>query len=220
MPLPLEITFVGHACFVIQHSAARLLTDPYAPEIGYAPVAQSVDVVTLSHDNPKWHSCLDDVRTAQVYRGLEHLGASVTYGPFALEAVEVFENLPASGPNAMIKISAQDVRILHMGDCGHLPTPAQIEACGAVDVLLALAGAGPTLALADLMEFIAQIQPKIVIPMHFAVPHLAMRAAPVEAMEALWPGEIVRGGSSFSVARDGLPSAPQLRVLEPLRLRS
>ena len=215
----LEITFLGHACFLFQFANKRLLTDPYSTAIGYEAVDLTVDVVTLSHHNPKYHSCLDDVKTETIYKGLEQLGATINHGPFVLQAVEVFENLPADGPNAMVIIEAAGLRVLHMGDCGHEPTPVQVEACGRVDVLLALAGAGPTLALPDLMKFIEALGPKIVIPMHYGVPGLDMQIAPVEELEQLWTGELVRGGSSCSVSGESLPDEAQLWVLAPLRLR-
>ena len=216
----LDITFFGHACFRLQCRGQRLITDPYSPQIGYAPVAQSADVVTLSHDNPRYHSCLDDVRTGQVIRGLEHLGETLQSGPFRLSFIEVFENLPDDGPNAMTLVEVAGLRVLHMGDCGHLPTQAQTLACGRVHILLALAGDGPTLALPDLIEFSRAIGAKVVIPMHFGVPGLTMQIEPVETLEQLWPGEIKRGGSSCRVSPLDLPASPQLQILEPLRLRA
>lgn len=217
MPNSLDITFIGHACLLLQCDNQRLLTDPYSPEIGYAPVDQTVDVVTLSHENLKYHSCLADVRAQTVVRGLEHLGETVESGPFKISFVEVFEELPDDGPNAMTLIEVAGLRILHMGDCGHLPTPEQIKSCGKIDVLLALAGAGPTLDLPDLMKFVAAIEPQIVIPMHFGLPGLDSRFAPVGELEKLWTGEIVRQSSSCQIGREALPEAPQLWVLEPLR---
>ena len=219
---PLKITFIGHACFCLEWKTRRLLTDPYAPVIGYAPIETRADFVTLSHENPKYHSCLDefdgfDNAPNAIYRGLEHLGQTVHHGPFALQAIEVFENLPSDGPNAMTLIEADDIRVLHMGDCGYLPTNEQIEACGRVDVLLALAGAGPTIDLPDLLQFIEAVNPKIVVPMHFGVPDLDMKIAPVEELENLWPGEIVHKNSSCQISRDALPAEAQLWVLEPLR---
>lgn len=215
----LDITFIGHACFLLQYRGNKLLTDPYSPAIGYAPVDQTADLVTLSHHNPKYHSCLDDVRADQVIRGLEHLGQTVRSGPFQISFIEVFEKLPDHGPNALTLIEVAGLRVLHMGDCGHLPTSAQTKACGRVDVLLALAGDGPTLALPDLLRFVEAVGAVITIPMHFGVPDLDMRLAPVEELEKLWPGEIERGGSSCQISRETLPAARQLRVLEPLRLR-
>ena len=219
---PLKITFIGHACFCLEWKTRRLLTDPYSPQIGYAPIDTRADFVTISHENAKYHSCLDefdgfDDAPNALYRGLEHLGQTVQRGPFSLRAIEVLERLPSEGANAMTIIEAGDVRVLHMGDCGHLPTRAQIEACGKVDVLLALAGAGPTIALPDLLRFIVEIQPKIVIPMHFGVPNLTMQIAPVDQLEELWAGEVQRKNSSCQISAADLPDETQLWVLEPLR---
>ncbi len=222
LPASLEITFVGHACFALESEDQRLLTDPYSPVIGYAPVDQSVDVAVLSHENLKYHSCLDDVRAQTVVRGLEHPGQTVERGPFKLSFVEVFEKSPDGspdydGPNAMTRIEVAELRVLHMGDCGHGPTRAQTEKCGEVDVLLALAGAGPTLDLPDLLEFARAIGAKIIVPMHFGLPGVVGNFAPLSELENLWPGEIVRLGSSCRVSRAQLPDEAQLWVLEPLR---
>ena len=136
----------------------------------------------------KYHSCLDDVRANRVIHGLQHLGQTIESGPFQISFIEVFENLPDDGPNVMTLIEVVGVRVLHMGDCGHLPTETQIEACGRVDVLLALAGAGPTLALPDLLTFVEAVQAKIVIPMHYGVPGFTMQIAPVRGISESMAG--------------------------------
>ena len=162
------------------------------------------------------------MRTDEVIRGLEHLGETAESGPFRISFVEVFEKAPDGtpdyqSPNAMTIIEVVGLRVLHMGDCGHGPTPEQTRACGRVDVLLALAGAGPTLDLPDLMEFTRAIQPKIVIPMHYGLPGVVGNFAPLGELEKLWDGEIVRHDSSCHVFAPQLPDAPQLWVLQPLR---
>ena len=224
---PLKITFIGHACLCLEYKTRRLLTDPYSPEIGYAPIETRTDFVTISHENRKYHSCLDEFEQFDgapnaIYRGLEHLNQTVRCGPFGLQAIEVFEKLPdddgkAEGANAMTIIEAGDLRILHMGDCGHLPTKTQIEACGRVDILLALAGAGPTIALPDLLEFIVDLGPQIIIPMHFGLPHVIGKFGPLSDLEKLWPGEIAHKSSSCQISRDDLPDSSQLWILPPLR---
>lgn len=220
MPASLEITFIGHAALLLECDNARLLTDPYSPQIGYDAVNETVDVVTLSHENLKYHSCLNDVRAQTVIRGLENLNKTIENGPFQISFVEVFENLPNDGPNAMTIIEVADLRVLHMGDCGHLPTPSQTQACGKIDVLLALAGAGPTIALPDLLQFAAAIEAKIIIPMHYGLPGVIGNFEPLSELEKLWPGEIVRSGTRCQISRADLPDEAQLWVLEPLRLRS
>lgn len=218
----MRFTFLGHAAFLIETDGQRIITDPYSSEIGYAPISESADVVTLSHDNPKWHSCLDDIRGEfETVHGLEIVGSSVRHGEVTFGAVEVFENPPDDGPNAMIWLESEGLRVLHTGDCGFLPDDQTLQKCGRVDVLLALAGGPPTLELEDLVRLIDKLQPRIVIPMHFGVPGLAMNALPVEELEKRFESsKVVRPeGSSLEITRENLPPATQLQILIPARQR-
>ncbi|HEX9996867.1 MAG TPA: MBL fold metallo-hydrolase [Abditibacterium sp.] len=216
----MRLTFLGHAAFLIQTAGKRIITDPYSSEIGYWPIAEHSDIVSLSHENPKWHSCLDEISgDYEVLRGLE-LETPIQRGEITFGAVEVFEEAPATGPNAMVWLESEGIRVLHMGDCGFLPADETIEKCGRVDVLLALAGGLPTLPLDDLMVFIEKLQPKIVIPMHFGVPGLQMEALGVAELEKRFDkAQIQRNGASMlEISHGKLPDALQLQVLEPGRL--
>lgn len=219
----MRITFLGHACFSLQFNHARVLTDPYSPEIGYLPVDETPNLVTLSHQNPKWHSCLDDVRGEfEIFHGLERINMNTVTRNLWLSAVRVYENLQfQEGPNAMIKIQGGKIRLLHMGDCGHALDEATVRKCGSVDVLLAPAGGSPTIDLRDLKRFINELQPKIVIPMHFAVPGLGMKLRGVEDFVDLWPRDRVvnHNASSMEISRDSLPEQTQLHLLRPARLQ-
>ena len=179
----MRITFLGHAAFLIQNAGVKIVTDPYSSEIGYLPVDQRADFVTLSHDNPKWHSCLDDVKgDFEIVNGLELTERCVQRGAVRFGAVKAFEQ-PNQGENAMIWTEIEGVRVLHMGDCGVLPDDETLEKCGRVDILLALAGGFPTLNLDDTMILIEKLAPRIVIPMHFGVPGLQMKALGVEEIK-------------------------------------
>lgn len=224
--LAMRLTFLGHAAFLIQSAGKQIITDPYSSEIGYLPVNQRADFVCLSHQNRKWHSCLDDIRGEfEVINGLEIIENGATRGAISFGAVKVFEK-PEEGENAMIWMESEGVRVLHMGDCGVLPDDETLEKCGRVDVLLALAGGFPTLSLDDLMIVIEKLAPKIVIPMHFGVPGLAMKALVVEEIEKRFEAyRLVRGqSSSLEISSDllanTLTTGPQLQILKPLRLKN
>jgi L-ascorbate metabolism protein UlaG (beta-lactamase superfamily) len=45
----MKITWVGHACFLIDADEARILTDPFAEEVPYTFVETPVGIVTFSH---------------------------------------------------------------------------------------------------------------------------------------------------------------------------
>ncbi len=223
--LDMRITFLGHACLLIQTGKTGVITDPYSSEIGYLPVDERANLVTLSHENPKYHSYTGDIPGAfETYHALEHIGQTVKRGGVTLESILVHEILPSEGPNAMVKITAENISVLHMGDCGHLPTKEQIAVCGHVDVLLALAGGPPTIQLDDLMKFVQKLCPRIVIPMHYAVPNLSMQAHEVEEFAALWDADDVTKHDSSTleitpfVLETDLPH-PQLHILKPKRAR-
>ncbi len=223
----MQVTWFGHAAFGIEANNTRILTDPYSSQIGFAPIDESFDIVTLSHHNPKYHSCLDEVRGApHVVDGLAlaRSGQVLERENLRFGAVEVAEDEAGNGPNAMLWLEAAGLRVLHMGDCGHLPSPEQTAACGRVDVLLALAGAGPTLAIPALIGFIEALKPRLVIPMHFGLPQLkTMTLAPVEELErafaARFGAEQVRRAAQprLLVAPPELPAQSTLLVLPPAR---
>lgn len=216
----MRLTLLGHAAFYIETQGKRIVTDPYDASIGYRPVEMEADFVTLSHDNPRWHSCLDNLYGSyEVVNGLELAGNEVERGELRFGAVQVFENLPDEGPNAMVWFESEGLRVLHTGDLGHLPTEEQIAACGKVDVLLALAGGAPTLALHELLDFVEKLKPAMVIPMHFGVPGLKMEAHPVEDLIAVWPGKVVRHqGSTVDTAQVEFTGEAVLHVVKPLRI--
>lgn len=222
----MNLTWFGHAAFGLEVGGLRILTDPYSSEIGFAPISEAFDLVTLSHHNPKYHSCLDEVLGApEVVDGLElaRSGEVLRRGEVRFGAVEVAGDEAGNEPNAMVWIEADGVRVLHMGDCGHALGREQVEACGQVDVLLALAGAGPTLSIQSLLDFISALQPKLVIPMHYGTPQLkTMTLLPIEELEGAFgerfgAGQVRRAASSSVVAAPNLTSEPTLLIVPSAR---
>ena len=86
----------------------------------------------------------------------------------AIESSEMY-NHPEHEPDkcAMYRWEMDGISIGHMGDVGNPFTAEEIEFFRGIDVFLALAGDIPTIRLTDLKQVIDQVQPKLVIPMHF-----------------------------------------------------
>lgn len=168
----MKITWYGHAAFLIETATAqgevRVIMDPFSSRTGYDPIHAAADVVTLSHDNPKYHSCLDELQGApEIVHGLEIIGRVVATHGLRSGAVPVFESYDfeqdrGEGPNTMIWLEAEGLRVLHMGDVGHALDEARTAACGQVDILLAPTGGTPTIQLPDLQDFIARLRPAAV----------------------------------------------------------
>jgi L-ascorbate metabolism protein UlaG (beta-lactamase superfamily) len=216
----MRITWYGHAGFLIEGDGHRIIMDPCSSACGYAPVDDTADIVTISHVNPKYHSCLDAIHgNPIVVNGLEILANGCDVDGVQFEAVEVFEDDAGGGPNAMICFTIEGIRIGHMGDLGHALGSDQLETLRDVDLLLALAGGPPTIELADLKKVIDIVQPAISIPMHYLTDKIDMNILPVTAFTELFPAERIRERETswIDIAADALPTAPEIHVLQHAR---
>lgn len=227
----MRLTWYGHAAFLLEDEAlSRVILDPYrAPNVGtYLPIDDWADIVAISHENEKYHSFVagihgrDGEKKPVVVDGLKLLAQNQpqTIRDIEFTATKVFENEAREGPIAMVGVTLDGLRFLHMGDCGHALSTAEIADCGPVDVLLALAGGAPTLELPDLVTFINALQTKIVIPMHFGNEKINLNLRPVADFLSLLPQTMkVRHFDSptVSLSRADLPESTEVWVLPPAR---
>lgn len=224
----MRLTYFGHACFGLQTLGYRLVLDPFSPEIGYAPLDSKAkaDVVCISHENHKWHSHTESVGGEwTLYNALENVGQTWDLDGITLESFPVFESWPddgePAGPNAMFKITSENLRVLHMGDVGHALGSDYIEALGDIDIVLAPTGGFPTIELPDLKSFIDELNPRIVIPMHYMIEGLKMQLEPLDSFVNLWDGPIENTAKSgIELKMDELPPKTMLQLLKPLNYQS
>lgn len=231
-----RLTWYGHAAFLIEDTlpegtGVRVMLDPYrAPDVGsYGAIDDVADIVAVSHENAKYHSHLPAAKPRHgvdgvtVVDGLALLDTPqpAQYGGIPFTAVRVWENDEREEPIAMLGLSVGGVRFLHMGDCGHALSPEEVAACGEVDVLLALAGGPPTLKLPDLVRFISDLKPRVVVPMHYLLADkIDLKIRPVDDLLGLLPLEMpVRrfDSSTVELRPEALPDATEVWVLPPAR---
>ena len=67
----------------------------------------------------------------------------------------------------MFVLESEGLRIAHLGDLGHIPTPAQVRELGRVDVLLLPVGGYYTIDAAEAAQVRQLIRPRLTIPMHY-----------------------------------------------------
>lgn len=161
-----EIKWYGHACFRLRSREATILTDPISRSMGYKVEKQRVDIVTISHDHPG-HSNL----------GMATGEPKLVNGPGEYEMNEVFitgirtyhddQKGAEHGRNTAYLFELEELVICHLGDLGHALSEDQVESMSSVDVLIIPVGGGPVLDATRAVEVIAQLDPRIVIPMQF-----------------------------------------------------
>jgi L-ascorbate metabolism protein UlaG (beta-lactamase superfamily) len=80
------------------------------------------------------------------------------------------------GQTTIFVIEAEELRICHLGDLGQKELNSeQMEKIGEVDVLMIPVGGAYTIDAKDTVKIMSQIEPKIIIPMHYSLPKLKVK---------------------------------------------
>ena len=218
----MNITWLAHAAFLIEGDGLRIITDPYTPErMGFADITTPADIVIRSSDDDLAHC------NAAMIRGHPIVITATQVEPAGLVARGVlFTAIPAQeslihkmepGDNALYRFTLDGLRVAHFGDVGNRLTAAQLAALAGAQVLLVPAGGPPTIELDDLLDAIAVIQPRVVIPMHYQLPHASFKMLAVTDLASRWPADQVvwHASSTLTLTAATLPSQPRLIILPP-----
>lgn len=175
----MDVTWLGHGCFRLRGRGAAVVTDPYPPAIGLKLSRMDAEVVTVSHDHEN-HSYMQVIREgAYEIRGpgeYEVAGVSVIGIPTFHDADKGAKH----GRNTVYLIEIDDVRVCHLGDLGHKLDDTEAEAVTSADVLLVPVGGEPAMNGAQAAEVVRQLEPRYVVPMHYAIPGLKLKLEPLD----------------------------------------
>jgi L-ascorbate metabolism protein UlaG (beta-lactamase superfamily) len=211
----MEITWLGHSCFRLRGKDATVLTDPCAKSTGYNIGKPTADIVTVSHDHPAHNNVAAVAGSPRVVQGpgeFEMAGVLIM-GVGTFHDAEKGEKL---GKNTAFVFELDEVLVCHLGDIGHVPTPAQVEELSGVDVLLAPVGGGTTIAGAAAAEIVSMLEPKLVIPMHYKTPAAKDDLEPLDRFlkEIGAPSALDEKQPKLSVTKSTLPQETKVMVLD------
>lgn len=222
----MKIKWLAHASFLIEGDSLRIITDPYEPNeiINLPPVTETADVVVRSSDDDEAHCFIDTIPPGfELVTATDIVDTGATAKGVAFSAIWSQESFAKEvvRDNAMYRFSLEGINITHMGDVGNPLTDAQMAALAGTDVLLALVGGHPTIALNDLHDVIERIQPKVVIPMHYRIPGPRFFMLPVTDFTSHYPNELVEWSKSTQVelTQASLPDQTRIIVLKPTLFR-
>jgi len=213
----MEIVWLGHSCFRLRAREAAIVTDPCPKSIGYNIGRPAADIVTVSHEHTG-HNAVEAVAgSPRVVRGpgeYEIAGVLIT----GIRTYHDNQKGAEQGPNTAFIVEAENLRLCHLGDLGHQPTPEQVEVIGAVDVLLVPVGGGNTLGAAAAAETVSLLEPKLVIPMHYATPATTRKLDPLDRfLKEAGASPTLTPQPRLSVSHSALPHETQIAVLDSKR---
>lgn len=179
--LQVNVQWLGHSFFKLQSGNLTVAIDPYDPSVGLKPPRFNADILLITHDH------YDHNNKAAI------MGQSfVIYGPgeYEIKGCAIY-GIPSyhdpkqgseKGINTIYRLELSGIRFVHLGDLGQDSlTDQQIEVLDGVDVLMVPVGGKYTLNANQAVAIIEQLDPRIIIPMHYKIPGLKIDVGGVEA---------------------------------------
>jgi L-ascorbate metabolism protein UlaG (beta-lactamase superfamily) len=171
------ITWQGHSCFKIQDKASSdgvtLVTDPFDKETASEESLKTpnfeADIVTVSHD----HHDHNNVAALRGTPFVINCAGEYDSRGVLVEGIESYHDSQKGaerGNNVIYRIEIDDISVVHLGDLGDVLDNSQLEKLVGTDVLLIPVGGRYTLDAKKAVEVISQIEPRLVIPMHYRTP--------------------------------------------------
>ena len=157
-----------------------VLIDPFSKEIGWRPPRIKDQLVLITHDHYDHNNLEEAGKEVMVIR---NPGEYEAKGVFVQGIASFHDKVQGAerGPNTIYVIKWEEMTICHLGDLGQEKLEDhQVDLIGEVDVLLIPVGGKYTINYKEAVGVVGQIEPKIIIPMHYQVPGLNIDLEPAD----------------------------------------
>jgi L-ascorbate metabolism protein UlaG (beta-lactamase superfamily) len=211
----MEIFWGGQALFRLKGKSATAIIDPFDPTmLGIKlPKDMQADIVLKTHDHGDHNNIAAVTGEPVVIAG----PGEYEIKGVAIIGVTVFHDDKQGaerGKNTVYNLYMDGLNIVHLGDIGDVLTQSQIEEIGTCDILMIPVGSVFTIDAKKATEIIAQLEPRIVIPMHYGgLEGLKPPLEPVTNFLKEVGHENLEPQPKLSITRDKLPEEMQVVLL-------
>ena len=204
--------------------------DPFSKECGLTPPRFEAQAVlsTHNHENHNNTESLSN-KSARLPDGQESIFKITGPGEYEFKGILVrgidsFHDAKGGkvkGKNTVYVIEWEEMRLVHMGDYGEESLRSEVqEALGTPDILFMPVGGpaspsqggGDTVDAETAAKFINEIEPRVIIPMHYKVSGLKTKLDGVEVfMKEM--GEKAESEERFTIKKNALPAAEESKIV-------
>ena len=191
-----NITSLGHACFLLECDGYRVCIDPYAWGMvpGQPDLHVVADAVYCSHEHGDHN-----------FREAVGLFAAEKPQPYTLtEFVTPHDDQGGKlrGMNTVRIFDFDGLRVAHLGDLGCFPDEELEKALKGVDCMLIPVGGFYTIGVQTAYQIIRAAQPKVAIPMHYRTDKTGFdNIAHIEDFAKLW-NEVTYADNTFCLTKE------------------
>jgi hypothetical protein len=176
----MDIQFYGANCISVSYKLTRLVIDDNLKQLGKRSILSKDDVALFT-------SNIDDSTLLNVKLAIDCPG-EFEVADFSIVGIAARAHTDEEGQlkSTMYKITASNINMLVTGHVFPQFSDNQLEAIGVIDVLvIPVGGHGYTLDPEGALTIIKAIEPKIIIPTHYADPSLDYPIPQLSLPEAL-----------------------------------
>ena len=168
----MTIQWYGQSCFRLEGKDASLLIDPFSKETGLKQprIHDQIVLVTHSHHD---HNNIEGIDKDTFL--INGPGEYEIQGVNVLGIQSFHDNAQGQerGFNTIYSIKIEDLKICHLGDLGQDSlNETQLDKIDEPDILIIPIGGKYTISAKEAVGIINQIEPRIIIPMHYKIPDL------------------------------------------------
>lgn len=177
----MNINWYGQSCFQISSNQGKnnhvsTLIDPFEESIGLRlPRKLEADVVLITHN----HFDHNNVKAVSGQPFIASCPGEYDIKGIFIQGIPAFhDNVQGKerGRTTIYTIEAEEIKLCHLGDLGQKElTAEQLDKIGDVDILMIPIGGFFTIDAQEAVKIMAQIEPKIIIPMHYRIPNLNIK---------------------------------------------
>ncbi|MBD3282259.1 MAG: MBL fold metallo-hydrolase [Candidatus Portnoybacteria bacterium] len=181
----MKISWYGQSCFkfsIKSNGGNKIVvfTDPFTKKVGLNPPRGNADIVTISHGHAE-HGNVKSLSGNPFC--VEGPGEYDVRGIF-IKGIHSFHDDKKGkerGTNTIYVLDGEEMKVCHLGDFGQSELANdQLNQIGDVDVLMIPVGGTYTINGSEAVKIINQLEPQIVIPMHFKVSKLKTKLNTVD----------------------------------------
>lgn len=211
---PMDIIWYGQSMFRLKGKTGSVIIDPYDPElVGFKlPKDMDAQVVLSTHSHRDHNNIAAVTGNPLAITGpgeYEISGISIVGVPSFHDSSEGAQR----GRNTIYNILIDGINVVHLGDLGHLLSEEQLSQIDNIDILLVPVGGNYTIDAETAAKVVAQVEPRIVIPMHYGLPGTKAEIAGPEPFLKEMGAENITPVPKLSVTKDKLPEETALVLL-------
>lgn len=174
----MDITWLGHSCFRLHDADMTVVTDPYPASVGLRIDNRPAEIVTVSNTHPNHNNTKGIDGDPKVFNNPgEYEFNGVTARGVMTPLVE---GQSQEERNIAFTIEIGGINICHLGDISMPMTTRMMDELKPIDVVLVPTGGHCTLDMDQVYQTLQDLDPKIVIPMHYKTDGIAVEVDPID----------------------------------------